>query len=69
MSYYEAFVDGMDFIEQVNIDLGFSAALSEKMNTTSWDMGRQTQENDDYIVSWTFHPDKGLEVMYEVKGK
>lgn len=67
--YYEAFLDADEFIESVNSALGFSAAMKEKMDTTSWSMGRQTQENDRYIVSWTYHPDKGLEVMYEVKNK
>lgn len=67
--YMDAFLDGFDFIKKVNTELGFSSALEEKMNSTTWSMGRQTQENDNYIVSWTYHPDKGLEVMYEVKGK
>lgn len=67
--YYETFMDADEFIESVNSALGFSAALTEKMSTTTWSMGRQTQENDNYVVSWTYHPDKGLEVMYEVKGK
>ncbi len=67
--FYDAMTAGMDFIEKVNGELGFSAALTEKMNTSTWSMGRQSQENDNYIVSWTYHPDKGLEVMYEVKGK
>ena len=68
-AYIDAFLDANDFIEKVNIELGFSAALAEKMGNTSWSMGRQTQENDNYVVSWTYHPDKGLEVMYEVKSK
>lgn len=54
-------------IEQINKDLGFSSALYEKMNTTTWSMGKQTDSNDKYVVSWTYHPDKGLEVMYEIK--
>jgi ribosomal protein L40E len=68
-AYIDAYLDANDFIEKVNIELGFTAALDEKMGKTSWSMGRQTQENDNYIVSWTYHPDKGLEVMYEVKSK
>ena len=67
--YYETFSEADKFIESANSALGFSSALKAKMNTTTWSMGRQTQENDRYIVSWTYHPDKGLEVMYEVKGK
>lgn len=37
----------------------------EKMNTTTWSQGRQMDSNDKYIVTYTYHPDKGLEVMYE----
>lgn len=28
-------------------------------------MGRQREENDKYRVSWTYHPNRGLEVTYE----
>lgn len=54
-------------IEQVNTDLGFSSALIERMNSTTALQGRQTEENDNYRVSWTYHPDKGLDVLYEIK--
>lgn len=54
-------------IEQVNKELGFSDSLMVKMNSTTWSQGRQSDSNDMYEVSWTYHPDKGLEVMYELK--
>lgn len=54
-------------IEKANTKLGFSSAINEKMRTTTWGMGRQTESNDKYTVSWTFHPDQGLEVLYEMK--
>lgn len=54
-------------IEQVNKELGFSDSLMVKMNSTTWSQGRQRDSNDKYEVSWTYHPDKGLEVMYELK--
>lgn len=67
---YESFViPANDMIEQINKDLGFSEALYEKMNTTTWSQGKQTDSNENYTVTWTYHPDKGLEVMYEMKGK
>ena len=47
--------------------VGFSSALFEKMCETTWIQGRQTESNEQFTVSWTFHSDKGLEVMYEVK--
>lgn len=54
-------------IERINKELGFSDALMEKMNNTTALQGKQTDSNDKYIVSWTYHPDRGLEVMYEFK--
>lgn len=35
------------------------------MLETSARMGRQREENDKYRVTWTYHPDEGLEVTYE----
>lgn len=67
-SYYnDTFWPCNDMIEQVNTDLGFSSALFEKMCVTTWSQGRQAESNEQFTVSWTYHPDKGLEVMYEVK--
>lgn len=65
--YETLIIPANEKIEQINKELGFSDALYEKMNTTTWSMGKQTESNDDYTVSWTYHPDKGLEVMYEIK--
>lgn len=67
-SDYESFViPANDAIERINKELGFSDALMEKMNQTTALQGKQTDSNDKYIVSWTYHPDYGLEVMYEFK--
>lgn len=57
--------DSLKGIQLVNKGLGFSDALYSKMLKTTALMGRQTEENDKYRVSWTYHPGKGLEVMYE----
>lgn len=57
----------MEAIERVNKELGFGDSLMAKMNSTTWSQGQQTDSNDNYKVSWTYHPDKGLEVMYEFK--
>ncbi len=59
--------DTLDAIQFVNKELGFTDALYSKMMETSALMGRQTDENDKYRVSWTYHPDSGLEVVYEIK--
>lgn len=65
---YESYImPANEAIERINKELGFSDALLEKMNTTTWSQGRQTDSNDKYTVTWTYHPDKGLEVMYEFK--
>ena len=61
--------DADNMVEKINKDLGFSSALMEKMNTTTWSQGRQTDSNSKYRVTWTYHPDKGLEVMYEMNSK
>ena len=67
-SDYDSFVlPANDAIERINKELGFSDALMEKMNTTTWSQGKQSDSNDKYTVTWTYHPDKGLEVMYEIK--
>ena len=65
--YYKTyFTPANDAVDEVNRVLGFSEALSEKMNTTTWSQGKQYESNGKYDVSWTYHPDKGLEVMYEI---
>lgn len=66
-SDWETYLDADTAIETTNKDLGFSDAVMEKMNTTTWSQGRQTESNDKYTVTWTYHPDKGLEVLYEFK--
>jgi uncharacterized OB-fold protein len=65
--YENYFTPANDAIERINKELGFSDALYEKMNSTTWSQGKQEQSNDNYVVTWTYHPDKGLEVMYELK--
>lgn len=59
--------DSLNAIKFVNEKLGFSDSLYQKMLSTTALMGRQTEENKKFIVSWSYHPDKGLEVMYEKK--
>ena len=63
--FYDIQSDSLDGIKFVNKKLGFTDAVYSKMLETTALMGRQTDENSKYRVSWTYHPDKGLEVMYE----
>ena len=59
--------DTLEAIRYANEEFGFNGALYSKMIGTTALMGRQSEENDKYKVSWTYHPDDGLEVTYEKK--
>ena len=65
--YMAVLKDSNDAIKYVNRELGFSEALYEKMSNTNSLMGQQTEESKQYRVSWSYHPDNGLEVIYEKK--
>ena len=54
-------------LKTINSDLGFSSALFEEMGQTRALDGRQSESNDKYEVSWSYHPDNGLEAMYKIK--
>lgn len=56
-------------VRKANKALGFSDSLEEKMNHTRSIDGRLTDSNENVKVSWTYHPDKGLEVLYELVKK
>lgn len=53
-------------IKKINDALGLSASVFEKMGQTRAIDGRQTKSFDGGAVSWTYHPDNGLEVLYEL---
>ncbi len=57
----------LGFIEIANEELGLPSSVYQKMLETRSLDGRQSDETDVIEVSWTYHPDNGLEVMYEVK--
>ena len=67
--YYNS--DAYSAIMEINKILGFSDALSdalnEKIGNTNSLAGRMTEENKKIKVSWTYHPDNGLEIIYEKK--
>lgn len=56
-------------VKKINQKLGFSDSLMKKIEETSALQGVRTETNDKFEVSWTYHPSKGLEIMYEVKNK
>ena len=53
-------------IREINKKLGFPSSLYKKMITTTWSQGRQIESNKNYTVSWTYHSEKGLEILYEM---
>lgn len=54
-------------IVQINNRLGLPSYLYEQMMSTSALDGRQYYYGEKVTVSWHYHPDKGLEVMYTTK--
>ena len=61
--YYD--YDATDAIVKINKALGLPDALYDKMLVTRAIDGRQTETYEDISVSWTYHPDYGLEIIYE----
>lgn len=55
-------------IKDMNKKLGLPDSLSNDMAQTTWSMGRQNQtfETAGVTVTWTYHPDKGMEVTYKL---
>lgn len=58
-------LDGIEFIGKINKELEVPASISTKMARTSALDGRQSEVSGDIRVSWTYHPNRGLEVMWE----
>ncbi len=54
-------------VEQTNKALGLPESLNEKMLHTRALDGRLSENYENISVSWTYHTDKGLEVIYEKK--
>ena len=52
-------------IRDINESLGLPEALYDKMGETRAIDGRQTAAYKNISVSWTYHPDDGLEIIYE----
>lgn len=65
-SYYQHSSDAIAAIVNVNDYLGLPESVNDKMESTRALDGMQTQDCGDYTVSWNYHPDNGLKVIYEV---
>lgn len=64
--YYSSAAD--KGIQNVNEAIGLPDSLYNDMMNTSYDMGKQTETFQDVgvVVTWTYHPDQGLEVTYKL---
>ncbi len=56
-----------DLLDDFKEELKVPSYIEEEIGKTTWSMGKQTAEFDDYVLTWTYHPDKGLELMCRVK--
>ena len=54
-------------LSDIIVEIGLPDSLLAEMGETRALDGRQTAEYDDVSVSWSYHPDSGLEVMFKVK--
>lgn len=61
--------DAGKFIKKANSELGLPDSIYEKMLKTRALDGVQTQTSNKITVTWTYHPDNGLEVIYEYTPK
>jgi len=64
-SFYNA--EYTQTVQDINQALGFSDSLWEKMAQTRALDGRQSFESDEFTVTWSYHPDNGLNALYERK--
>ena len=58
---------GLDHIEKLNKALGLPDWLYEEMLRTRALDGRQKEDFDNIAVTWSYHPDQGMEVIYRTK--
>ena len=59
--------DAFKAIENVNKELGLPDSVIKNMESTRALDGRQTYTSGNITVSWSFHPNNGLEVLFESK--
>ena len=58
--------DAMAAIVAINSYLGIPSSVLDKMSSTRALDGMQTQDCGTYTVTWNYHPDNGMKVIYEV---
>ena len=67
--YYTNYNDVEAAIKNTLNKLGFRESVRNSMGNTTALQGKQTEENEKYKVTWSYHPDHGLEILFEIKGK
>ncbi len=60
-------VDGYMDAMQILKTLGFSDSVAAEMKNTTALMGKQNAESENFKVSWSYHPDNGLDAYFEYK--
>ena len=53
-------------INDINNYLGLPSSLMAKIENTRAIDGMMTEKSGLYIITWNYHPDDGLEIIYEV---
>ncbi len=69
------FVDGTDLNDTTSLvdvytiisELNLPDSLFNEMGQTNALMGRESETFDNYEVSWTYHPDNGLDVCFKIR--
>lgn len=59
--------EAWELVEKTNRKLKLPESIDEKMQHTRAMDGRISETYKNITVSWTYHPDKGLEIIYEKK--
>ena len=65
-SYYANKNAAAAAIISINKHLGLPSSLVDKFSSTRALDGMQSQDCGTYTVTWNYHPDNGLKVIYEV---
>lgn len=60
--YYSA--EAWNLVKAMNKELGFPESLENKMAHTRSLDGKQSDKINDIEVTWTYHPNDGLEIQY-----
>jgi uncharacterized repeat protein (TIGR02543 family) len=63
-NYGEIMTDALAITKEVFKRLGFSQSVWTQMTSTTAIMGAKTATENGITATWTYHPDKGLEIIY-----